>query len=314
MADVNILDRNDGATLEVDGEAVADMSPTEMLHLSDALRDYVVDNAGRFPHTPHTLIRIGDRSFHVVVGDNYPFWQKVNAGDWEPETFSVFDRFLDRDTLFLDVGAWIGPTALYGAALAKHTVAFEPDPVAFDELQSNIEANADAPWLKRITPKHLAVGTEDGTIRIGSRGEGGDSMTSALLADSDNSWKVESVDFNRWMEENVGAHARVFCKMDIEGFEYALVPHLREAFAKRQTVLYLSLHPALLMESYLRGRRGIPANIIARLKMYRTHRNMLRSLGNARVEYTNGRAFRPRRELLKSFFSATFSHGLIARF
>lgn len=314
MIDLNIVDRRHGATLQVDGTDVVDLSPSEMLQLSDDLRAYVVENVERFPEQTHANIRVNGRSFAVVVDDHFPFWQKVHAEEWEPETFAIFDRFIDADTLFLDVGAWIGPTSLYAAQIAKRTVAFEPDPKAFKQLEANVAANERAPWQPTIEVKHLAVGTTDGSLRIGSRAAGGDSMSSALLADEGTSWVVPSVDFRRWLQEEVPRGQHVFCKMDIEGFEYELIPRLAPIFAAKNLTLYLSLHPIPLLESLAVGRRGIMAQLAVRSKLYRAHRKVIRALKDGRCEYVNGRPFRSRRELIKSLIYADFPHSLVVRF
>ena len=69
------------------------------------------------------------------------FWRKAAAGKWEPETFAVLNAHLGPDRDYLDIGAWIGPTVLYGARKARRVVALEPDPVAFRALSWNIELN-----------------------------------------------------------------------------------------------------------------------------------------------------------------------------
>lgn len=40
------------------------------------------------------------------------FWRLLQAGKWEATTLNVFDRYIDAETVFVDVGAWIGPTTL----------------------------------------------------------------------------------------------------------------------------------------------------------------------------------------------------------
>ncbi|MEY8839315.1 FkbM family methyltransferase, partial [Cribrihabitans sp. XS_ASV171] len=61
-------------------------------------------------HCPTTL---GDLPFR---GDPYhsKFWRKAAAGGWEPETFGVLERHLSAERDYLDIGAWIGPTVMYG--------------------------------------------------------------------------------------------------------------------------------------------------------------------------------------------------------
>jgi len=40
------------------------------------------------------------------VTDGYEwFWPGFASGDWEPDTFKAFDRFLTRDSVYVDIGA-----------------------------------------------------------------------------------------------------------------------------------------------------------------------------------------------------------------
>ena len=82
------------------------------------------------------------------------FWLTLADGSWEPTTFRVLKAALaagaaaGRGT-HLDIGAWVGPTTLFAAALAAGRVlALEPDPRAFNELLANLALN---PALARRT-------------------------------------------------------------------------------------------------------------------------------------------------------------------
>ena len=125
--------------------------------------------------------------------NNLEFWKKVNGNSWEKDTFRIFDRFIDTETVYFDIGAWIGPTLLYAGQKAGRSFGFEPDPVAFGILSENLSLNSDSVWAARITVYNKAVSASDGFINIGSKSAGGDSLSSALFADDMTSWKVESI-------------------------------------------------------------------------------------------------------------------------
>ena len=76
---------------------------------------------------------------HQDVG--YNFWSEKYYS-WEPGTFKVLDSYLSKDKDYLDIGAWVGPTAIYGSFLSKKVVAVEPDPIAHKILQKNISLNS----------------------------------------------------------------------------------------------------------------------------------------------------------------------------
>ena len=102
-----------------------------------------------------------------VVVHNPNFWQMVSSGAWEPDTFEVLQKYLSKNCSYLDIGAWVGPTVLFGAQLAKACYAFEPDPVAHAALKRNLELN---PHINNVTASTTAVGTTTGTPPVNGKG------------------------------------------------------------------------------------------------------------------------------------------------
>lgn len=194
-------------------------------------------------------ITIGSHAFEVDPEAHQRFWRRVQRGLWEPETFAIFDRFITEDTLFLDIGAWIGSTALYGAQRAARCIAFEPDPVAFKELQGNLAANAGAEWTKRLEINECAINKDGTPFTLGGSAEGADSMSSALFPDRESQWTVSA----RRLQDVLTAYRApgqpVFIKIDIEGGEYDLLPAIRDELADPGIVSYLSFHTNMLRRS-----------------------------------------------------------------
>jgi FkbM family methyltransferase len=194
-------------------------------------------------------ITVHDLSFDVEPGTNLRFWKRVNRGDWEPETFAIFDRHIGADTLFVDVGAWIGSTALYGAQRAQQCVAFEPDPVAFATLARNFAANASADWAHRLEIHDCAVTADGQPFTLGGTSEGADSTSSALFPDRESRWTVRSTRLPDILEKHRAPGQPVFLKIDIEGGEYGLLPALRDILADPLVTVYISFHPRMLRRS-----------------------------------------------------------------
>ena len=82
-----------------------------------------------------TRISVNGTSFNVDETLPHPFWSGVNDGRWEPDTFRLFDRVLMPNWRFVDIGAWVGPTALYAARKVATVDAYECDPVALGHLR-----------------------------------------------------------------------------------------------------------------------------------------------------------------------------------
>lgn len=178
------------------------------------------------------------KSFLVTGNLEYfTFWKFKS---WEKNTYKIFDKFLDSDHSYIDIGAWIGPTILYGAQIAKKVYAVEPDPVAFKELEKNVSLN---PELKeKIILHKKCLNSTPGKVKFGNMVRGGNTTSSLLFADSKTSWIVDGITFNEFIKENT-IHDCNFIKMDIEGGEAIVLPTMKEYLEKNKPVLYLSMHP-----------------------------------------------------------------------
>ncbi len=202
------------------------------------------------------MIQVRGRAFRVREGAYDSFWQEVASQTWEPETFRLLEHFIDSQHSFVDVGAWIGPTVLYGSQTARITYALEPDPVAYAELAANVELNQ--PRLANVRVLNQALAPASGKIRLGTPTRAGDSSATMLARPTRQAWDAEAI---RW-DDLVRVQAIADCnfiKMDIEGGEYRVIPTMTAWLQKFRPTLYLSLHPPQLFWSGLRIWRAVPA-------------------------------------------------------
>lgn len=176
-------------------------------------------------------ISIRGRKFTVDAAHE-SFWRLCERGEWEPYTFDVFDRYLTREHTFVDVGAWIGPTALYAAPLVCSLEIAEPDPVAFNCLLDNLCRNETA----NVGARCFAITDSNSSINIGSE-ELGNSMTRVSCAS--HAINVAACTLESFCRS---LNAPLFIKMDIEGSEELVLRDLT-FFEQRRPTLYLSLHP-----------------------------------------------------------------------
>ena len=188
------------------------------------------------------------QEFRIVEDGTWrdQWWDKVESGAWEPFTFGIMDRMLSRDTTYIDVGAWIGPTVLYASRLCRKCYALEPDPVAYKLLCDNIAANG----AQNILALREAILDYDGVATFGA------SSLSGVLGDSGTRLERPNHRFQvkcRTLESLAGAYGMpgmpspMFIKMDIEGAEeFALRPV--EFFRGHRPTLYVSLHPDLFQD------------------------------------------------------------------
>jgi FkbM family methyltransferase len=186
-------------------------------------------------------VRIGRR--RIRVADDQPtFWDRVEAGRWEPGTLAVIEAHVDARMTFLDLGAWVGPTALYAAGLARRVIAVEADPAALDQLRRNLEANPDLARRIEVLPR--AIHADEGHVTLGARRKLGDSMSSILLPDAEHTWQAATITPPQ-LAGMLARDEKLVIKMDLEGAEYALLPFLGPLIARAEAAL-ISFHPKIL--------------------------------------------------------------------
>ena len=172
------------------------------------------------------------------------FWEKAASGSWEPNTYKILSHFLNENSNYCDIGAWIGPTVLHAAQCAKNVVCFEPDPTAYRYLRWNIDLNN----LKNVTSYSLALAESMSISRMAShRGKPGDSMTSLLFDNQGSGVDVLTLEWEQFLSLSP-INQFDFLKIDIEGGEYQLLPSLKNYLQTHKPILYLSTHAPLLDE------------------------------------------------------------------
>lgn len=182
-------------------------------------------------------VRVGGDEL-LVADTNPQFWAEYSQRLWEPETFALFEQLIDSETVYVDVGAWIGPTVLLAAQKARKVIAFEPDPVAFAALEQTVGVHSRK---SDITIFPVAIAARAGAMKMGSRSEQGDSMSSSLIENAAVTWTARAQGLQEF-EFLLPEGAPLFIKIDIEGGEYDLLPSLDRFLSERQASLYLSLH------------------------------------------------------------------------
>jgi len=198
---------------------------------------------------------INKNGYKINVNENIKdyFWKIYADHSWEPETFNIFDRYIHRGSTYLDIGAWIGPTVLYGAQKAKKVVALEPDKQAFGYLEENVSLNKNI--CGKITLLNAALTVKPGSTTLYTA----DANSSSSVINANNyseSYPVMGIPIQELYEKydllNTG-----FIKIDIESYEYQLMPHITKYLHKtskgKLPTIYLSLHRPFLRKGLAEG-------------------------------------------------------------
>lgn len=186
------------------------------------------------------MSRVTRRGIGFTVEDaptvaSWNFWQLWADEGWEQPSFAELDRLLPEGGSLLDIGAWVGPYALWAAA-SKHAqvVAIEPDPEAIRQLLLNIEYNNLG---KQIHVVPHAAGPAEGRLLLHSVREWGAS-TSSTTVDLGESMSVRCVS----LPEVIRTLRPDLVKMDVEGGESYLIPAVEPMLYERGTPILFSTH------------------------------------------------------------------------
>ena len=152
---------------------------------------------------------------------------------WEGWMHKYFERYA-RGSTALDIGANIGTHTVVLAELADYVHAFEPQPAVFDLLKRNVAANGAA----NVTCHQLGLGERNGTAIVEEQLlRGGLNVGGARLVEgADGQVRIVPLD-------SLAVGGRIgFIKLDVEGFECAVLRGARQTIAAHQPVLIVEDH------------------------------------------------------------------------
>lgn len=184
-----------------------------------------------------------DRPFYLDWLNN--FWDNVQDRSWKPDIYKIFNRFLNKEYSYVDIGPWIGPTIIPAARLAKHCYGLEPDSTAFEELTNNINLNQ----IKNISVENKAINIYKGSTKIGNMYDtDGNSASSLLFADRAPK-DIECLTLTNFFTDHIIRDCN-FIKLDTYGFEVEIIDYQTNFFKSFDHILYVNLYPHLYKKYY----------------------------------------------------------------
>lgn len=168
------------------------------------------------------------------------FWSGLR--DWERETAPVILSEIARARCFLDIGANTGIYTVLGCAInpSVRVVAFEPVPKVYAALTCNVQGNG---LQDRVTALNIALGETNGTVdfheaenaTMGSLATNGYHGQRGLVI------TVECRTLDSVVEE-AGLQPD-FMKIDVEGFEHAVLAGGRRTLQRWRPRMVLEANP-----------------------------------------------------------------------
>ena len=183
-------------------------------------------------------------NFFVDPSHNKHFWNDLK--NWEQNDLEFVINKAEKDKIFIDVGAWIGPYTLVAAKMGMKVFAFEPDKIAFEELKKNISLNKF-----KYEPKIYNFGLskkETKTYLYSNTNEFGKSESGLINYKNKKHSKKYEIEIKNFLQEinkikkNNSNFKIQFLKIDIEGGEFLFEKDIYDLVKLEKLYCILSYH------------------------------------------------------------------------
>ena len=195
----------------------------------------------------YSITNKNDEKFLInnSITENLNFWKKIYP-TWEPDTFAIFDKLLKKNKVFIDIGAWIGTTSMYGCRKSKHVYSIEADNLSIKDLSLNLSNNCID---NNYTIINKAVFNEDNTtINFGKNifmkdSKMNDSTSQIINKNSSYSTQVKTITIDSILKKyNIEPSSISLIKVDIEGGEENILNDLYYLYKNHKVPIYISMH------------------------------------------------------------------------
>lgn len=165
------------------------------------------------------------------VDESFNFNDLYRDDNWEPQTKEILGRFLFPESLFLDVGAWYGPVAMWAVRLGAAVIALEPDMDAYEKLLINVEGYP-------VTTIPTALSDHNGVSWLTNPRFFGDSQSRLHPSGGNDTQMVTTVT----PETLLTGIDPALIKVDIEGHEQIIIEDLTMICRARSIPLLVAWH------------------------------------------------------------------------
>ena len=206
-----------------------------------------------FPSIIHIEMPYSYSVNRTNISHHNRWWNNDFKTGWGNSIFNAFKKYLTSNTVHIDFGAWIGPTVLFAANIAKRVIAFECDPYAERELIANIRVN---PYLShKISVSSLCISDRIHSTKMAGEGGSGSVINTVgqehfgkIKQITNRIWTVHCIPLFNILEEQklLDGSNDLFIKIDTEGAEAIILPTfyqwLVELDSKTKPTILVSMH------------------------------------------------------------------------
>lgn len=152
----------------------------------------------------------------------------------QQDELKIFEKFIDEDSVFFDIGANIGTITIMMAKIVKKVFAFEPIKNNIKLLEENISLNN----LSNVRIYPVALGSDYDKVKLES--EAGNSESFSVQGGGD----IDLIPLDSI------SGAPTFIKIDVEGYEIEVLKGARQTIEKYKPVIWFEVN---LTETRRRG-------------------------------------------------------------
>jgi FkbM family methyltransferase len=215
------------------------INTTNISTISKIIRSYTEENYLKiYKNNELFLIEKNDNN------NNLNFWKDI-YNYWENETFEIFDKFLSKNKIFIDIGSWIGTTAMYGSRKSKHVYLIDADNKSIQDSIINMKINCE----NNYTTINKAIFNIDNIqLKFGKNifleNSKMNDSTSHIYNDdivTDEYYFIETITIYNILKD-IELSEISLIKVDIEGGEENILNDLFDIHIKNNIPLYVSFH------------------------------------------------------------------------
>lgn len=151
-------------------------------------------------------------------------------GEYEPEVCSVFNAFVPKNGIVLDIGANIGINSIRLSKCVTtggRVFSFEPIPFNQNRLKKNLALNT----IQNVTIVPNALGLVDEEVKVIFNEQEENMGAISLRNQNLEGISVQVINGDKWIKENNIEHVD-FMKIDVEGFEWNVISGLLETIKR----------------------------------------------------------------------------------